>query len=365
MSVCDRLRTENMRAAGNASPASTVTCDSDVRQLDSDDVRRMNTALQELRGYCRTEEAVKSFNVFEDQLRQNSDAPSGLCRRPAIDAGSDASAEDADRIRRARLRVEQNLETKIPLAARRGSRIPTPVKTDSMLPNIFSRLALPKSMTTSNLTTLSNFGAGNILAAKVAQTSPADGAGEAPIVPIHARRKSGVQITEHQRKEALKDREDKAKQRVAETQRRISDKSMIATTVSSPKSNITTSYASKPAQLHRSSLSVPSNLCQLPREVTARTARLGTEKFGNFEGRECSRPAQMPAPRNTDTNTEQQSKVRRKPQRQSSGDLMKGLFDAGISQVKRMGRRVGGNMSWTGSAEDVSTTLSPKNGGWK
>jgi hypothetical protein len=363
MSVCDRIRTENVRIAGNVSPASTATYDSDILRLDSDDVRRMNTALQELRGYCRTEEAVKSFNVFENQLRQNTNAPSRLDRRPAIDARSEAFAEDADRIRRARLRVEQNLETKIPLAARRGSRIPTPIKTESVLPNIFSRLALPKSKTTSNLTTLATSGKTNLSTSKLPHSSPTDVVAEAPVMPTHTRRKSGVQITEQQRKGALKEREEKAKQRVAETQRRLIEKTThSSSTVSSPQSNNKASHTSKPARLRRSSLSVPANLCDLPEQATGQTAELDGECIGNSEH---GQPFQAPAPYNMYTNSEQKAKFRRRPQRQSSGDIMKGLFDAGISQVKRMGRRVGGNMSWTGSSEDVSTTLSPKNGGWK
>lgn len=298
---------------------------------------------------CGTEEALKSFTAFEQQLRHGAHTPAPLRQSGAIDTGSGCFDEDAERIRRAQARTEQSLESALPLALRRGSRIPTPVRTEPPLPNIFSRLALTKSKTTGNLTAISNFGITSLSTPRLAQSSSNQADQEAPVTLTHMRRKSGLQIAEQQKKEALKERQERDRERAAETQRRISEKNIcLSSTVSNCKSIDNSSHTDKTAQLQRSSVPVPSHLSELPHQLANRATMIREAGVGNLESGYCLPPPAPPSPYDADVKlvgSEKVVKSRRRPQRQSSGEIMKGFFDASISQVRKMGKRVGGSMT--------------------
>ena len=388
MSISDRLRTVNMRAAMTASPSSMSSQDTEGGCSESSDARRMNAALEELRSYCRTEAALKSFEAFEAQLRKKTNTPARPIRAQTVDTGSDFSDEDADRILRARLKTQHALQSRLtPVTAKRVSRIPTPVTLEPPLPNIFSRLTLTKSKTTGNLATLSTFGFPSLSASKVSlpPTSHSLGA-KATEFTQHVRRKSGLSTTQNANMDALKEREQKVKQRAAEAQRRTSTRTTsIGSTNSSGSALYMEANNSKPTKkshLRQSSTttSLPHVCCNESYVKVSRDVHIAEGmSVGAVEAGHHYRPPPPPEPLGSpdvemtqkgirsEWNAEVKmlgaekvirSKSRWRPERRSSGEVVKSFFDAGMSQVKKMGKRVGGSMSWAGSAEDLNVMVS-------
>jgi hypothetical protein len=334
MSICDRLRTESMRAAVTASPKTGASDDTYRSPYDSADARRMNDALEELRGYCRTEDALRSFEAFEARLRKNTNIPARLFRTGTSDAGSDFSDDDAGCILRARLKTERALHSAdTPVPSKGISRIPTPIKVEPRLPSIFGRLALTKSKTTGNLATLSNFSS-----PKLSQSSTSHGA-EPPSSGQegHFRRASGARV-------------------MSKAQKAEAKEPITSTNTSRSKIESNTSKPLKRQHLRQSSTTA--SLPHLYRDMSFtkvdRDSQIGEgASFGAIESGHSLPPANSRPSRNVDiqmAGTEMVigSKSKRKPDRQSSG----------LSQVKKMGRRVGGSMSWAGSAEDLNAAVS-------
>ncbi len=397
MSITDRLRTENMRAAMTASPSSISSGDSGRSSYESSDAQRMNAALDELRGYCRTEVTLKSFEAFEAQLRKSTNMHRRPVQQRMSRGGTELSDEDADRTLRARLNTQHALQSRATAATTRGiSRISTPIKVEPPLPSIFSRLALTKSKTTSNLATLSNlstFGIPNSSTSKLSIPCISHSLGAKMTEPIqHIRRKSDLQTAQKVGVEALEGREERAKRKATDAQRRVSNRTMsIGSTQSSMSSGFIQANVSK--LVKRSHVRQSSTTTSLP--------HLRQEQsFAKVDGDDDAaddvsvdaieaghRHAQPPKPKSRgraevelveahkgmrshwDAETKTvgaekviRSKSRRQTERLSSGEVVKTIFDAGISQVKKMGRRVGGSMSWAGSAEDLNAMVSGREG---
>lgn len=378
-----------------ASPSSISSGDSDRPPWESSDARRMNTTLQELRACCRTEIALQSLETFEVQLRKSTNMPCRPVRRRMSDGGSDLSDEDADRILKARLNTQHALQSRsTPVTARGISRIPTPIKIDPPLPSIFSRLALTKSKTTSNLATLSSlstFGITNLSTSKVSLPSTSHSLG-AKTTEQHVRRKSGIETSERVDEAALESPEDTTKPWIADAKRRISNRTTsIGSTQSSRSSGSIQANISK--LVRKSHLRHASTTTSLPhlchgnsRAKVSRDDRVteGVSVRGIEAGHRHPQPARPRSPGEADVELVNvhkgmrpqwdanakagsaekviRSKTRTQAERQSSGEVVKTFFDAGISQVKKMGRRVGGSMSWAGSAEDLNAMVSGRGG---
>ena len=374
-----------------ASPSSLSSDDSDRPPWESSDARRMNTALRELRACCRTEIALQSLETFEAQLRKSTNMPWSPQWTRMSARGSDLRDEHTDRILKVRLNTQHALQSRsTPATVTRTSRIPTPAKPEPPLPSIFSRLALTKSKTTSNLATLSSlstFGISNVPTSKVLLPSTSNSL-EAKTTEQHVRQKAGIETSERVDEAAFGSPEDRTKPCIADAKRRIS--------------NRTTSIGSE--QSSRSSGSIQANISKFVRNSHLRNASTTTSLpqlcHGNSHanvnrdvrvtegvsvraleaGHRDSQPARPRSPGEADVelvnankdmrpqwdanakadSAEQvsRSRIRTRSERQSSGEVVKNLFDVGMTQVKRMGRRVGGSMSWAGSAEDLNAMVS-------
>lgn len=185
MTICDRLRTETLELSlktGSLTPTSPEP--GSQESYEARERRRMLTALCELRSCCKTRKARCSFDVFEQSLKQNLVIPS------SISAQSVSEPEDQVATVQTRARVNRSIDrlkasegnagssASVAPAAAQRSRPSLP------LPNIWERLSLTKSKTTSNLADISR--------------EPATAAGQRshlarPVVTWHHRRKSSTQ----------------------------------------------------------------------------------------------------------------------------------------------------------------------------
>ena len=386
MSVCDRLRTQDIRATMTASPSSASSCDTETWGYESSDARRTNTALAELRSCCRTDQALQSFEIFEANLRKNTRIPAPYSRSRESDGGSDVSDEDAGRTLQARVKTQQASPLRpTPITARRISRIPTPVKIELPLPNIFSRLTLTKSKTTSNLATLSSVSIKNTSTPKLSLPSASQSSGVKTDNSDQQRGpKSGTQVASKSGV-TLKEQGQRIEQRAADIRRRVSERTISLASTNSGQSGSHVELApSKLVKKNRLVHSKTSTSLPIPDRRSSYPTVGDDHNF--IAGTNCRalEAGQGPPPRarspwgaqvdnvnahrrvksgwdgkSTTIGAERviRSKSRKRSQRQSSGEVVKNMFDAGVSQVMKMGRRVGGSMSWAGSAEDLNGTI--------
>lgn len=311
-------------------------------------------------------------------------------QRRMSDGESDFSDQDADRILKGRLNTQHALQSRpTPITARRMSRIPTPAKPEPPLPSIFSRLALTKSKTTSNLATLSNlstFGISNLSSSKLSLPSTSHSLGAKTAEP-HVRGKSGVLTSEKVGEAAPRWLEDKTKPWTAEAKRRISKRTTsIGSSHSSKSSGSIHANISKLVKgthlRHSSTTTSLPHLCQdyshaevgrddhVANGMSVRAIEAGhrhpqpsrprspwSANVDVVDAHKGMRPQWDANAKAGSAEKVIRSKIRTRAERQSSGEIMKTFVDAGISQVKKMGRRVGGSMSWAGSVEDLNVMV--------
>jgi hypothetical protein len=364
MTICDRIRTEHLRAITNTGP-STIPSKTNGSSHSSDS-HRMCTALTELRSYCRTEAALKSFEIFESNLRKTSDAAPRSMSSQYSGSGSDVGDEEPGEVLHVRLQARDLLQHRAPAAtAKRISRIPTPVRVEPPLPSIFSKLALVKSKTTGNLSSLSSLGLLNRSTSKVSLHSTSQKAEHKVNTSGNGRREfSNERFTQ-------KNREITTGVELTDSLRRSSGRTAsIVSGGSSPcMDNIESSGPQRFLRppIRHSTTTV--SFTHARRESSfVNLSQFGAVEPGVSSGMIEAGHQRIPPPRTRSPYSDvklvggqkivrSKSKVRMKPERLSSGEIVKGFLDSGLNQVKRMGKRVGGSMSWAGSADDLSSVV--------
>ena len=116
----------------------------------------MEAALHELHHCCRTTQALKSLEAFETQLRASTCVPSKPPLTTLRSSDSGFFLEDDVRHKQARQRFRKTMEEPRHTITHQPEEKLATVKSsvaqsEPPMPNILSRLALPKSKTTSNL----------------------------------------------------------------------------------------------------------------------------------------------------------------------------------------------------------------------
>jgi hypothetical protein len=365
MTICDRIRTEHMKAITNTSPSGTSS--HAKASSHSSESHRMNTALTELRTYCRTEAALTSFETFEANLRKASDAAPRSMSSQHSGSGSDIGDEEPQQVSHVRSGAGELLHRRGPSnTAKRTSRIPTPVRVEHPLPNIFSKLALVKSKTTGNLSSLSSLGLLNQSTAKASLPSTSQKVQHQVNDSGNGRRESSNQ------KLMPRHRESTTGVELTDSLRRSSGRTVsILSGRSSPCTDSTEfSGSQRFLRPHIRHSTTTGSFTQARRE----SSFVDLSQFDAVEPRlnrqMMQASHQRPPPRQirspysdvkavgVEKVVQSKSKVRMKPERLSSGEIVKGFLDSGINQVKRMGKRVGGSMSWAGSTDDLSSVLS-------
>ena len=370
----------------------------------------MEVALKELYRCCRTSQALKSFEMFETQLRANTCA---LSKPPLTTLRSSDSGfflEEDIRHKQARERFRKTSQEPHHTLKHQPEENSATVKSSVArteqppMPNILSRLALPKSKTTSNLVGMqSGTQHGPTSSTHRLQKS------QAPSVAVqkHARRTSYLPVSSkkqsrHSNLQELSDKDHSEASACTATarlsshesnnlhmqdprrqgQRRstIYDNGVAHRQASASGNALGASLVPPrlPAMRLASSGSTVSFVDSddgLRRQVLTETAgQTYRQNVDGVDGVNHEAPSSLvgaghPMPPSPFSGPlggvemakgEKVVKSKRRSDRQSSGEFAKTLFDASISQVRKMRKRVGGSMSLGKSSEDLSAALGRK-----
>ncbi|KAK5061006.1 hypothetical protein LTR84_007547 [Exophiala bonariae] len=349
VSVCDRLRMEELDGMDFADNQS------DERLWESKDRLRVENAINELRGFCRTTQAQDSFARFETQLFQELKTNVFVLTPKALRSKTEVQ-DEVSKFAGPELKSKSiwTSPSSIETASISTSRVSS-VNAEATLavgPKLFyGRAGITKSKTTGHLASLLPM----IQTRSTTTTSntPRQGSTE----PLsHRRRTSFFDCSPQTRARAMKEREDRAARRVAEVRRRLEAQSLTTSKTSDnqprPCTTITTPQS---PQSHRAyPLAMPA------------TGRNGgafsgsTLAGGRNDTKSSARSARIVCTRvdmhAQTAGAEKLERGRRKAERQFSGEIVKSLFGAGMRGMKKMRKRVGGGMVWSGSHEDLSSS---------
>ncbi|KIW68978.1 hypothetical protein PV04_04886 [Phialophora macrospora] len=345
ISLCDRLR---MRELKRSYPS---PCESSEKQIDrlfeSSEKVRMNSALEELRGHCKTSEALRSFEDFEAPLLKSM----GVSRQSLHRAGALAyGAKDAGRgLKPSRTMPLATSVSHTPATPSPMTRISS-VNAEAVMTRaskmLYGEGNLTKSKTTGNL-------------ASLIPTLPKRRhviiAGPAPTPSTvhqvsHRRKTSYFECSPETRTKALKEREQRAARRVVETHWRSMSQTVSPEEAKNPPSFgkvRETAEQSRPQPIPYSSQ------IEAPDEVSYSLSATALESGHGLPPPAPTKiaPSRVELVSMSSGGKEKVIKSRYKPERQFSGDRVKNLLGAGVREVRKMGRRVSG-MSWPGSGED-------------
>lgn len=316
----------------------------------------MNAALDELRSCCRTPDALSSFETFESKLLKKL----GMTRQNLNRASSFAlDTRDADWKSRLSRGGRPTLTTGWSL-----SQSPRNASTTSRISNVtaeavmtgtskifYGESGLAKSKTTGNLASLIP------AMTKRPTRATADSEPKSDMLekPSDRRRTSYFECSPETRVRAMKEREDRAARRVAETrQRSCSRFPSLGIPKSETHGKIRQSSARITVRADEEQSSMPGG------KVNTYDAVVESLDCAMLEsGHAIPPPATSMSvpPRVQMVNVpgggkEKVVKSRRKAERQTSGEMVKTLLGAGVREVKKMGRRVGG-INWAGSNEEL------------
>ena len=343
-----------MNAPVPTSPSSTGSSD---RAFESSEMCRMNMALAELQSHCRTTQALQSLEAFETNLKKILGIRSPT-HTSAVDSTASLDSEDEMRFLRAQKRkqqarssLQQSQTTKL------ASTLLTPTKLEPPLPNIWSRLALPKSKTTSNLLSLQSSFTSRLPTPVSRQPKPGEW-----LSTQHARRTSRSRGTSERKSDVLRDVREFVKTPAKIVHQRMSSTPRTPSYGSNVDKSAGRMLASSKTMPHLRKASTTTPVIRNPPVARLKEFDKLTENL-TCAALETGRPPPL-APRVKTPGIvvkmmdgEKVLKSRRRSQRKSSGEIIKGVFDAGVKQVKQMGKRVGGSMSWVGSQEDLSINV--------
>lgn len=328
---------------------------SDEWLWESKDRLRTESAIRELRGFCKTLQAQNSFARFEAQLSQE------LKRSPCAAIPQPTRPETAgqDEISKPvgpEVKVQSiwtspsSLET-ASISTSRVSSINAEATLAVGSKVFYGRAGISKSKTTGHLASLLP-----MIQARSTITTSTIPKPRSEESSSHRRRTSYFNCSPETRARAMKEREDRAARRVAEVRRRSEGKLVTTSKTSTDQPRQCTTIATPQVQQsHRAyPLAIPI------------TGRKGGKASGGVlaRGEIASKSSAQSAPivcTNVDVHAqtehaEQLAKGRRKTERQFSGEMMKNLFGVGMREMRKMGKRVGGGMVWSGSHEDLSSS---------
>ncbi|KIW75279.1 hypothetical protein Z517_12053 [Fonsecaea pedrosoi CBS 271.37] len=363
MSLCDRLRMKELNRPPQ-SPAGSTEKKAD-RLFENSEKVRMNSALNELREHCKTKEALKSFEDFENILLKKL----GVSRQSLHRAGSLAFAgKEVER----RLGMSGsngfkpfslNMSTSPGHASTPTSRVSS-VNAEAVLTEtskaFYGEGTMAKSKTTGNLASLIP------LIPKRQHVIEGKSLPKSNTVQLtsHRRRTSYFECSPETRAKAMKEREERASRRAAEAHR-LSNPQMPSVSVFRSRGRSKDPVPSPMAVQISGSVQPQffSSCCKVDASGEV-TDSLSVAMLESGHVRPPPKAANNTLPSRVELvevpggGQEKIVKSRRKTERQISGERVKTLFGAGMREVKKMGRRVSG-MSWPGSSDDL---LPPRSG---
>ncbi|KIY03135.1 uncharacterized protein Z520_01602 [Fonsecaea multimorphosa CBS 102226] len=361
MSLCDRFRMKELNRPPH-SPSESTEKKID-REFENSEKVRMNSVLNELKTHCKTGEALKSFEDFENILLKKL----GISRQSLHRAGSLAFAgKDVERKFSESNGFKPfllNTSTSPGNASTPTSRISS-VNAEAVVTEpskaFYGDGTMAKSKTTGNLASLIP------LIPKRQYVIANNSLPKSNTVQLasHGRKTSYFDCSPETRAKAMKEREERASRRAAETHRRANSQLPAVGVVKSRGQSMVPASSSKTVKV---SGSVPTQLntsCLKVEPEEAVTDSLSVAMLESGHVRPPPSPVRQALPSRVELvevpggGKEKVVKSRRKTERQISGERVKTLFGAGMREVKKMGRRVSG-MSWPGSSEEL---ISPRSG---
>lgn len=332
--ICDKLRNKAMLCAlanGSLRPVSADPSDQGSYEVEEQD--RVDAALDELRGYCKTAQALRSFEEFEETIRQAlslNGKPNECCQ--IEEEISKTQVDQATHKSTSSIKAEASIV--VP---------PRRMRTDMPFPSIFGRLA--KSKTVGDISAVTDEGTSEPRKAKRQSTT------------------ARLSLSRHDRQASSDALPTRVSRPAPVSQRKLfgsTSHSRFPSSVSSAQS-IQTQVPSQPETPKR------------PSACHCKTSSFGSDRFDTVaEGVTASimesghgqppAAAEVKSPRTKVYMIDGEKVVRSRHnrERRSSGDVMKEFWQAGVTQVRKMGRRVGGSSAWMTSSEDLSAVVSPR-----
>lgn len=322
---------------------------------ESKDRLRVETAISELRSFCKTAQAENSFARFEKQLSQElgkspyiSIAHTG--RHKTLQQGGVPMLAGSDFKPKGIWTSPSSLETTSTTTSRVSS-INAEATSAVGAKFFYGRGGIAKSKTTGHLASLIPM----IHAKSMAVTTSNTPKPSCKELSSHRRRTSYFDCSPETRARAMKEREDRAARRVAEVRRRSEGKlhpsGKTSNSLQPHRLKITTSPEFQQQQ-RASPFETPAADSQA--EVNS-----GNAVGGEHEVQHSLRSAPIVFTKGeAHAQTNQVGgleKGRRKAERQFSGEIVKSLFGAGMREMKKMGKRVGRGRVWSESHEDLSS----------
>ncbi|EXJ73650.1 uncharacterized protein A1O5_03412 [Cladophialophora psammophila CBS 110553] len=356
VSLCDRLRTKELNVPP---PSPSKSSEKKIDRLfDNSERVRMNNALNELREHCKTEEALKSFDDFENTLLKKI----GISRQSLHRTGSLAFAgREVERKQgisgsSASRSFPLNMSNSPSNASTPTSRISS-VNADAVLTvnskSFYGEGAIAKSKTTGNLAALIP-----LIPKRQYVVASSSLPKSNTVQPVsHRRRTSYFECSPETRAKAMKEREERASRRAAEAHRRSSSHMPVLDVTKSrgqSKDQGSSSRAVKISGAAQSQLNSSNSKTDASGAVADSLSAAMLES-GHVRPPpntvSAALPSRVELVELSGGGKEKVVKSRRKTERQISGEMVKILFGAGMREVKKMGRRVSG-MSWPGSSDE-------------
>ncbi|EXJ60243.1 hypothetical protein A1O7_04395 [Cladophialophora yegresii CBS 114405] len=345
ISLCDRLRMAELK---RPPPSPSETNEKQIDRLfESSEKVRMNSALEELRGHCKTSEALISFEAFEGSLLKSMGiSRQSLHRAGAVAYGTKVADRGltASRTMPLAMAVSHTPVTLSSSMSRISSVNGEPAMTDASR-TCYGEGNLTKSKTTGNLSSLIP-----IIPKRrhVIITGPASKQNSVQQIS-HRRQSSYFEGSPETRTKALKEREQRAARRAAEAHWRSTSQALSP---DGPSSRPPSGKVLEPGEMSQPQLVSYSSSIKGSDELSYSLSATALE---SGHGRPPPVPTNVAPSRVELVNMasggkEKVIKSRHKPERQFSGDRVKTFLEAGVREVRKMGRRVSG-MSWPGSGE--------------
>lgn len=340
VAICDKLRSEEHAADENSTTTSNRNTDEAI--LDAKDKMRMRTASNILRTYCRTAEALQSFESFDRQL----------CKKLGIHHNTGAlkdrvslPGEDNWKIQRSnffKVRKLRSMPQSPNLDCTTISRVSS-LDMEANSSSFYGQGALTKSKTTGNLASILPLIHKKTLALTTSYTQKSINTHP----KVHQQKTSYFDCSPEMRAKALRERETRAARRVAEVKNRSETHTTKTTNLGTNQVGLERVLSAPSiAPKHRR---VSSFIIATPQSSNGLGANFDHETPKGERG-ESSLPSPTDRRRPKDpqggvVSQEDTFKLRRRPERHFSGEIMKNFFEAGLREVRRMDRRVSGGMA--------------------
>ncbi|KAJ9646863.1 hypothetical protein H2204_000555 [Knufia peltigerae] len=355
LSVCDRIRSEPLMNTKLLPPFESSTKTIDML-FDARERARIRLALDELRRCCMTDDALESFEHFEvallkklgishQSLYRDSKSLSG-----ASDAGSRPRMAGCGGRKSGTTWNESQPFGSTSTSTSRVSSINAEAVMGKASRGVEGKGTLAKSKTTGNLASFIPKFASRQLVPFIKTTYQSNSTDH----KVHHRRISHVGHTPESAEQTIEGRESHTASQMNATHWRSGSRIpsfSLANSESRSLQSLSTPTATPPAEKERSLI--------FGKKIQKRDQVVGSLDCAMMESGHTMPPyeeksqAFFPQVQMVTVQGEKEKVIRsrRKSERQSSGEIVKNLFGAGVREVRKMGRRVGA-MS-IGSSDDL------------